>query len=283
MAVRPDFALTRDERAGGGRDRAPPRRAAARDRARRGADPAALAGARSLQRLERRLELLSAARATCPARQRTLRGAIAWSHDLLDAGRAAAVRAPRRLRRRLAARRRRRPCAGTAGDGALGRARRPRAPRRPEPAPVGDEPHGDARFAMLETIREYALEKLEERGETERAAGPPRSGLPRVRRGRRSAAPDTTAAAAAHAASSTASRTSTTTSGPPSSTSRGPATPRAPPRSRSPCGGSGSNAATSSRAGTGSTTCWRWRAGRTCRRGAAAGPRGSRRTRLLGG
>ena len=31
---------------------------------------------------------------------------------------------------------------------------------------IGDDAHGDTRFTMLETIREYALEKLEERGET---------------------------------------------------------------------------------------------------------------------
>jgi tetratricopeptide (TPR) repeat protein len=33
-------------------------------------------------------------------------------------------------------------------------------------AAIGDDAHGDTRFTMLETIREYALEKLEERGET---------------------------------------------------------------------------------------------------------------------
>ena len=67
----------------------------------------------------------SRAAATPTTRQQTLRATIEWSHDLLCAGRAAALRAARRLRRRLHARR-----------GRGGRRRRPRhAPvaRREEP------------------------------------------------------------------------------------------------------------------------------------------------------
>src|SRR3712207_9275118 len=39
-----------------------------------------------LARLERRLALLTGGARDLPERQRTLRGAIDWSHDLLDAG-----------------------------------------------------------------------------------------------------------------------------------------------------------------------------------------------------
>src|SRR5262249_26454724 len=84
MAVRPDFALPPDN---GGQVAEIVRRldglplaielAAARIRL---LPPAAIA-----QRLNDRLGLLSAGSRDLPERQRTLRGAIDWSHDLLDA------------------------------------------------------------------------------------------------------------------------------------------------------------------------------------------------------
>ena len=62
-----------------------------------------------LERLGGRLELLKAAPgAGLPDRHRTLRAAIEWSYDLLARGGAGAVHEPRRLRRRLHARRCRR-------------------------------------------------------------------------------------------------------------------------------------------------------------------------------
>jgi predicted ATPase/DNA-binding CsgD family transcriptional regulator len=117
-----------------------------------------------LARLERRLPLLTGGAHDLPARQRTLRGAITWSHDLL-------TEAERALFRRLAA------FAGGSTldsieavcnvDGQLG-------PfildgvaslldksllRRDEALP------GEPRFTMLETIREYAAEQLATSGE----------------------------------------------------------------------------------------------------------------------
>ncbi len=53
-----------------------------------------------LGRLGDRLGLLSAGSRDLPARQQTLRGAIAWSHDMLEEDRSRGVRVPRRVRRR---------------------------------------------------------------------------------------------------------------------------------------------------------------------------------------
>jgi tetratricopeptide (TPR) repeat protein len=111
-----------------------------------------------LPRLDERLSLLTTGPRSLPERQRTLRGAIDWSYRLLD-------EAQRRLFTRLAVF----SGGGTlesieaVGDTALG-------------APVLDvlgslvndsllrrteTPGGELRFQMLETIRDYATEKLE--------------------------------------------------------------------------------------------------------------------------
>lgn len=113
-----------------------------------------------LTRLDERLDTLGDGPRDLPARQRTLRGAIAWSHDLLDE--------PQRvLFRRLAVFRGGATLAavtavaGTAGE-----------PLDDLAVLVGhgllrrnQGPDGEPRFAMLETIREFARERLLAAGE----------------------------------------------------------------------------------------------------------------------
>jgi predicted ATPase/class 3 adenylate cyclase len=115
-------------------------------------------------RLERHLSLLTAGSRDVPERQQTLRGAIAWSYDLLDDG-------ARRLVDRLSVFR---------GGFDLDMAERVCGPADEVGGDVvdrigelidqslvrPDETHDD-RFAMLETIREFAAEMLAARGEAE--------------------------------------------------------------------------------------------------------------------
>jgi predicted ATPase/class 3 adenylate cyclase len=116
-----------------------------------------------LPRLEKRLAILTSGARTLPERQRTLRGAIAWSHDLLD-------EADRRLFAQLSV---------FSGGWTLESAEAVCDPeglgldvldgltslvdksliRRTEPA--GGEP----RFSMLETIREFGQEQLQAGGD----------------------------------------------------------------------------------------------------------------------
>jgi non-specific serine/threonine protein kinase len=115
-----------------------------------------------LARLEKRLPLLTGGARDLPARQRTLRDAIAWSHDLLDPE-------ERAVFRRLAT------FAGGFTLEALEKVISPggeldvfglverlceHSLLRSEDE-TGDEP----RFGMLETVREFAAEQLAESGE----------------------------------------------------------------------------------------------------------------------
>ncbi len=115
-----------------------------------------------LGRLGDRLQLLSGGGANLPARQQTLRGAIAWSHDLLE-------EADARLFAGFSV------FVGGAGieeveavcgdglDVLAGLESLVDKSLMRLSSGLGDTP----RFAMLETIREYAVERATERGETD--------------------------------------------------------------------------------------------------------------------
>jgi predicted ATPase len=121
-----------------------------------------------LPRLQQRLELLTGGAQTLPDRQRTLRGAIAWSHDLLPAG-------ERRLFARLSV---------FAGGWTLASAEAVCDPEALGLDPLdgltslvdqslvrrAETAGGEARFTMLETIREFGREQLEGAGELEPVA-----------------------------------------------------------------------------------------------------------------
>lgn len=165
MEVRPDFALT-DESAVG----------VAEICRRLDGLPLAieLAAARvklltpraMLARLERRLPLLTGGARDLPERQRTLRDTITWSYDLLD-------EAERRLFRRIAV------FVGGCTlealeaicdvDGDLGIELLEGVASLVDKSLLRQEedPEGEARFTMLETIREYGFERLDECGEAE--------------------------------------------------------------------------------------------------------------------
>ncbi len=116
-----------------------------------------------LQRLEQRLPVLATMVRNLPERQRTLRGAIGWSHDLLDDP-------ERRLFARLAV------FAGGCTFAAVEEVCNPGAKLGIDTLEgVGSlvdksllkqaEADGEPRFGMLETIREFAGERLAESGE----------------------------------------------------------------------------------------------------------------------
>ncbi len=118
-----------------------------------------------LARLEHQLDLLAAGARDLPERQQTLRAAIAWSYDLLDDG-------AKRLLDRLSV---------FASGCDLGTAEAICGPSSElggdivdglmaladqSLVKVDDAVDGEPRFRMLDTIREYAAEHLEARGET---------------------------------------------------------------------------------------------------------------------
>ena len=156
VAVKPDFAVNNDN--------AP---AVAQICARLDGLPLAieLAAARikvlspeqMLARLEQNLSSLASANRDVPERQRTLRGAIDWSHELLGED-------ERRLFARLSVFRGGFSLDATehiCGDGELGIDVLDGLSVLVDNSLVGtDVSAGETRFAMLETIREYAREKL---------------------------------------------------------------------------------------------------------------------------
>jgi len=114
-------------------------------------DPSSL-----LERLERRLPLLTGGARDAPERQQTLRATIEWSYDLLEEPLQEALR-------RLAV---------FAGSFSLEAAESVTETGLEELAELIDwsllKPTGHGRFFMLETIREYAAEQLELADEQER-------------------------------------------------------------------------------------------------------------------
>ena len=117
-----------------------------------------------LARLEHQLDVLSAGGRDLPARQQTLRGAIAWSYDLLDEG-------SRRLLDRLSV------FAGNADVEAAEAVTGPRAELGIDVVDgllaladqslvrVDETADGEPRFGLLESIREFTGERLEASGE----------------------------------------------------------------------------------------------------------------------
>ena len=150
-----------------------------------------------LERLGGRLELLKAAPgAGVPERHRTLRAAIEWSYDLLDGRGAGALHEPRRLRRRVHARR----CRGRRRRARARRRRRRRVAPEQQPAPDGAD---GRRRAPLRDAGDDPRVRARAAGRARRRRGgapPPRGLLPRARGGGRARAARATAAALARAA-----------------------------------------------------------------------------------
>ena len=116
------------------------------------------------RRLDDRLSLLVGGARDLPARQQTLRGAIEWSHDLLDP-------VHRRLFARLgvfAGSGRLDTAEHVCSDAELGMEVLDGAASLAEQSllRVIEDAHADARFLMLETIREFAIERLEASAES---------------------------------------------------------------------------------------------------------------------
>jgi predicted ATPase len=117
-----------------------------------------------LSRLERRLPLLTGGARELPARQQTLRGAIAWSYDLLEAG-------EKTLFQRLAVfvggltLEAAEAVCNAAGDLSLDLFDGLESLVGKSLLRQEEGRDGEPRFGMLETIREYGLECLDASGE----------------------------------------------------------------------------------------------------------------------
>jgi predicted ATPase/class 3 adenylate cyclase len=123
-----------------------------------------------LTRLANRLKLLTGGAKDLPARQRTLRGAIEWSHDLLEEGektlfaRLAVFSGGRTLEAIEAVCDAEGDLPVDALDGVSSLLDKSLLLRE-------ETSEEESRFVMLETIHEYAREKLEQSGEAEEVSG----------------------------------------------------------------------------------------------------------------
>ncbi len=200
-----------------------------------------------LGRLGDRLGLLSAGARDLPARQQTLRGAIAWSHDMLEED-------DRELFARLSVfvggaglDEIESVCSGVGGDTLDG------LTSLTEKSLVrqAEGVEGESRFTMLETIREFAIEQAKERGQWDGL----RERHARAYRRARARGLGPGHGERARARRSTGSTWSTTTCAPRSPGSWS-TTPRRPCACATTCGASGSAAATSPRVSSGPRRPW---------------------------
>ena len=134
-----------------------------------------LSPASILERLEHRLDLLSAGPRDAPLRQQTLRAAIGWSYDLLDPTAQALFARLGVFVGGFTLEAAEAVCGPDALDGIAALVEQSLVTRRA------------GRFGMLETVREYALDRLAHQGELEEVQASPRAhvcGIARRRRGR---------------------------------------------------------------------------------------------------
>jgi predicted ATPase/transcriptional regulator with XRE-family HTH domain len=117
-----------------------------------------------LRRLDHRLRLLTDGARDAPERQRTLRGAIAWSHDLLSAEEQIHFRRLGVFVGGCTLAAAERVC-GASGDLGVDVLDGFAALVDQSLVQQGEGSDGEPRFAMLETLREYALEQLDTAGE----------------------------------------------------------------------------------------------------------------------
>jgi len=130
------------------------------------------------ERLDDRFRFLTTDLRTIVPRQQTLRAAFDWSYELLDESERRMLRALAVFAGSWSLEAAETVCDVGARDEGRGTSGRHCSPLVPRPSPldalthlvdrslvIADNQHGRARYRMLETIRQYGLEKLRESGE----------------------------------------------------------------------------------------------------------------------
>ena len=132
--------------------------------------------------LDERFRLLTGGRRSAVERHQTLRATVDWSYDAARRPRAPRVRPPRRVRRHAStAPRRPRSSAATASSAATCSTRSTSLVAKSMVVAERTD-DGTTRYHLLETLRQYAREQLDETGDVRRLAAPPRRALRGVRR-----------------------------------------------------------------------------------------------------